>query len=328
MPIVQATAFGPTNRITGLADPIYSYQNVLSADQEAANRASLEIERLRQQFESQRATSQLQGDIYRADRDANTQLQLGTLQSDSTRRGQDFDFAAAMRGYDVTEGGNQLRAETDRRGQDLSRETTMRGQDFSRETTMRGQDLDFRAAMAPVEWQRDRFAQVLPLFTGVLRDFGSADFGGPLGADPATTGGVPMRGLGGSNLPQPEVTVGGVYTPQQTQQQLNAGYARTAAMAGTQRRKIAESAGARGLGGASPLLMALGAGVGAAQMGADAETARETQLAHAKANAEQQLASEGLRGQMWQAANQGDIARRQIVQQQQNALVMALAGML
>ena len=301
------------------------YQNILSADQSAANQTQIQIERMRQQAEAQRQALANQSDVYRADRESDTSLQLGSMSNDVTRRGQDTSLLQALESYASNERQLGVRDATERRSQDVGERVSTRGQ-----------DLDFRAAMAPVEWQRERFNQVLPLFTGVMRDFGTFEGGG----QPSGTMGTEMysalggqasgtsRGLGGSNLPAPEITVGGVFSPEQTQQQLNAGYARNAMMADTQRRRIGESAGGRGMSGSSPLLSALSSGVGAAQMATDAETARETKLGHSKANAEQRLASEGLRSQQWSQANQGDIARRQLVQQQQNALVMALAGMM
>lgn len=320
MPIVQSTAFGPTNPITGGANPQFNYQNVLSADVQAQNATQLELERLRQQAEAQRQNTQLQGDIYSADRNANTQLQLGQLNADTSRRSQDFSLAGILRGHDVTEAGDRLRSEDTRRGQDVNERVATRGQDLS-----------FQEAMLPINWQRERFNTILPMFTGVVRNFGP--FGG--GSQQGVPAGTEMyRALGGGGGPGdptaglPGVTMGGVYSPQQTQEQINASQARNAAMAESQRRRIAESAGSRGMAGNSPLLQALQAGTGVAQMGADAEARRETQLAHAKANAEQRLGAETLRGQLWGERERQVTARQNTAAQQQSALLMALAGML
>lgn len=317
MPIIQATSFNPTNTITGQADPQFNYQNVLSADQQASNATQVQLERMRQQAEQLRVSQQLQGDAYRADRESSTNLQLGALNADVGRRGQDFSLASALRGYDVTEGGNRLQSEDTRLGQ-ASQERIAEG---GRHTTERGQDLNFQAAMAPINWQRDRFNTVLPLFTGVMQNFG------PLSGQQNHPDGTPMFG-GDPNAGLPGVTMGGVYTPQQTQEQINASQARNAASADSQRRRIVESAGSRGMSGVSPLLQALQAGTGAAQMGSDAETRRETQLAHAKANADQRLGAESLRGQLWGERERQVTARQNTASQQQSALLMALAGMI
>lgn len=290
----------------GAGTTIYpNFSNILSADQQAANQTALQLEQLRQQGEALRNNLNVAGQNYAADREANTSLQLGQINADVGRRGQDFSLASAMRGYDVTEAGDRLRSEDTRRGQDVTSETSRRGQ-----------DLDFQAAMAPIDWQRERFNQVFPLFTGVMRDFGTFGPGGP-GDDTGM-----WRG------PPPSVTTGDMFTPDQTQQQVNAAYARNAAMADTQRRRTAESAGARGMSGTSPLLAALSAGAGASQMAADSEAAREIRLSAAKENAQHRLASETARDRGYVDWNNAMTARRNIASQQQNALLMALAGMM
>ena len=95
----------------------------------------------------------------------------------------------------------------------------------------------------------------------------------------------------------------------------------------TQMRQNAQSAGGRGFGGNSPLLMALNnqtQGM-AQQAGSDAE--RQTRFDAAGANAKQQLGYDTLGVQQADNENQNDIRRRQETGQNRNSLLQILAGL-
>lgn len=217
-------------------------------------------------------------------------------EAQTAQRGQDFNLQAALRGYDTTDRGNQLQFDTANRGNELQAETARRGQDLS-----------FQSSMAPVTLARDRFNSVLPMFQQALAA-------------------GPGEKVGGQNTPQPGVTVGGVYTPQQIEEQVNAAYAKNAGQTDTARRLATESAAGRGIAPQSPLLSALNGQLLAAQMAADADAGRNIRFDAAGANAKQQTASEGLRGELWQADNAMEIQRRQMADNSRNALLAALAG--
>lgn len=218
------------------------------------------------------------------------QLQREGMQQDTARRGQDVTFANnAM----------QTKAQQDNAAMGDS-------------TQRRGQDLNFQLGKMPFDWQRERFGQVFPLFQTALNNFG--------------TGGTER--VGGANTPTPDVTVGGVLTPEQIAMQKNAAFAHNAGTAATQNRATASNAAARGMSSQSPLVQALMGQQNAARMVSDSDAARQIELDAAGANAKQRTTSEALREQTWQAENQLDINRRQAASQQQNALLAALAGVL
>jgi hypothetical protein len=216
-----------------------------------------------------------------------------------------------------------IQAETARRGQDadMAKFTlgTAAGQDTARmqdATQRNGQQLNFEAAKLPFDWQREKFRQVFPLFqSGAGNGFGN---------------GQPGRAARrrGSNTPTPNVTVGGVYSPQQVDQSVNAALAKNAQQTATANRDVGQTAAARGMSSRSPLVAALMGRNTAAQLGADADASRQIRGDAAAANAKQQTTSEALREQAWQAENQLDVNRRQVTGSQQNALLAALAGIL
>lgn len=232
------------------------------------------------------------------DAGATTRAQIGAdtsrfgmgLDAETARRGQDQSFALGNRNLDVTVQGNQLGADTARRGQDLQ----------------------FQASMAPITWQRERFNSVFPLFQQALQGYGGGN----------------QERIGGQNTPTPGVTVGGVYSPAQMQQQVNAAKANNASEAATQNAKTQESAASRGMSSRSPLVAALMQNNEAQRMMMDAEASREIPFQAAQANAENLARTEALRGNLWQAENQMDINRRKAAFDQQNTLLAALAGIL
>ena len=220
------------------------------------------------------------------------QFNLGRLAADTERQGQQLQAQTTQRGQDVTSQGNQLAADTARRGQDLQ----------------------FQSSMAPINFARDRFNAVFPMFQSALGGGGAfGQQGGP---------------VGGVNTPRPAFTGAPVYTPQQQQQQINAGQAGNAARAATQSRGIGESAAARGMSSQSPLIAALQQQVQASRMAADADVARDVPFQVAQANADQRAQAEALQAQVWAQENELDIRRRQNQSSTQVALLNALAGLI
>lgn len=218
-------------------------------------------------------------------------LQRDQIQADTARAGQQTDFAK-----------NAMATQA---GQD-----TARMQD---QTQQRSQDLNFQLGKMPFDWQREKFSQTFPLFQQALGNFGSGTQG---------------QRVGGENTPAPDVTVGGVYSPEQVRQQTNAAYSHNAGLAATANRDTQSNAAARGMSTNSPLVQALMGQQQAARMAADSDAARQIGFDAAGANAKQQTASEALREQTWQANNQLDVNRRQQAASQQNALLAALSGLI
>lgn len=258
----------------------------------------------RLQEQQQRGRMQEQAAAFGADNyktdvnNATTRFGMG-LDAETARRGQDINFALGNRGYDVTQEGNRMTADVAREGQQLGAETTRRGQ-----------DLQFQASMAPINWARERFNSVFPVFQQALE------------------GGFGSERVGGTNTPTPGITVGGVYSPQQIDQQVNAAKASSASDAATQKRMVEQQAGARGMSSRSPLVAALSGGIDAARMVGDADAERGIRFDAAGANAKQQLATETQRANVWAQNNQLDINRRQAIANQQNQLLAALAGII
>lgn len=117
----------------------------------------------------------------------------------------------------------------------------------------------------------------------------------------------------------PGITVGGVYNPQQIQQQVNASNAATNASTSTQNKQQASSLAGRGFGSNSPLAQMLASGN---QMNAlQTNTANETGI---RQNAAQQNASQLLNSQ--NAYESAQIARDQPYFQQQSALISLLGA--
>lgn len=168
--------------------------------------------------------------------------------------------------------------------------------------------LSYNAGTLPALLQQDRFNAVFP---GLMGQFNNQS-----------------ERVGGSNAPLPEITVGPVYTPQQTQEQVNKGRATNDQQTQqTQLRTQQELAG-KGFGATSPLLAALQSQQGMAGMQANSELERGIRFDTAKDNAQQLLSTQQARQGQWAQNEDADIRRRQVAGQQQNALLAALAGLI
>lgn len=272
---------------------------------------------------------------YAAGVGAQTTAQGNQLASDTSRANTTGTNATTAAGNQLaaqtTQQGNQLASDTSRYNTDSTNKTTSEGNQLAAQTStantsgtnaaselnaqtaanaqMHGQDLQFQAAQLPIQFAQSKFNTLLPMFQSAFNN------------GQGTVGGTP-------NLaPAPNVTVGGVYTPQQTAEQINAAQAHNAQLAATQDRQAQQSNAAKGSSSRSPILAALMQQDQAARMGADASSAQQIGLANAQANATQQTASEGLRSQVWNQANQQQIDATKNQQGYSSALLAALAGL-
>lgn len=167
--------------------------------------------------------------------------------------------------------------------------------------------LSANASVLPAQLQQDRFKTLFPFLTN---NFNQQE-----------------DRVGGQNAPLPNITVGGVYSPQQTQEQVNA--ARASNDRSTQQQQVAtqQRLAGRGFGGNSPLLQALQAQQGMAGMQANSEAERGIRFDAATQNARQLLSSEQARQAQWAQNEDADIRRRQVATQQRSALLSALTGL-
>lgn len=151
-------------------------------------------------------------------------------------------------------------------------------------------------ALAPWNYRRDVFNKISPMIGGLLGD-----------GNQQTSFGL----VGGQNTPQPALPNSFVFSPDQTQQAVNAARSQGDQAAATQKTQNAGDLAGRGFSLRSPLAMAMNqaADTGARMSNADQE--REIRLGHAAQNARQDLGVGNLAQQAWQNWNQSDIARRQ-----------------
>lgn len=198
-----------------------------------------------------------------------------------------------------------LNAETARRGQDQQFALGNRQADITSE----GNQLQYKAAIAPTELSRDKFNSVFPLLQQTLG-----------------SGGVGVGRVGGQNTAQPGVTVGGVYSDGQTQQNVNAARAGVDQQAASQQRQAANKLAGQGFGGRSPLLAAMQQQIAGQAMATGADQERQIRSNASEANAKQTLASQQLAEQQWQDFNTADIQRRQAATNQVSSLLSALAN--
>ena len=284
-------------------------QRASQRDSEQTNRFQIQA-----QADTQRIGQNLDNDTRRhlALWDQQTAFRGQDATERSNNRADDTNRFQAQLGFDATTQGNQLGADTARYQSDQNNATTREGNQLASDTARRGQQLQFEASMAPVRFAQDRFNQVFPMFQ---QEFQGVAAGG---------GSAP----GGQNTPIPGVSVGGVFSPEQTAQAVNAERARNAMQAQTDQRLLGERMAGRGMSAGSPLLQALGTQIDARRMMADGESARAIRRSDAEANARQQTAGESLRGQLWAQDNAMEIDRRREQTNRQTALLAALGGLI
>lgn len=224
---------------------------------------------------------------------------------------QGYENASQTGPYGVWKSGDQFTTETDTGALSADEQIKQRHLDRFHED---------RLARLPWDYKREVFNQTFPL----IRD----QIGGQSDAS-ATFGRV-----GGENTAQPALPNSFVFSPQQTQQRVNAARAMADQGAASQSRQVGEGMTARGFGSRSPALLALqqGASMAGRMQGADQE--REIRRGDAQMNANQDLGVGQLAQQAWNAWQQNDIARRQTqveaaLGQSRNmvSLIQALTGL-
>jgi hypothetical protein len=137
-------------------------------------------------------------------------------------------------------------------------------------------------------------------------------------------GGAP----GGTNTPKPGITVGGVYSPDQLQTQVNLARGQGDQNAATQVAAAKNQMAGRGMSTGSPLMMALQNQIQAANNQTNAGNETQLRTNAAEANAKQQTSSEGLRNTQWQQDNALDIERRRQQAAASQSYMSILAGLL
>ncbi len=133
---------------------------------------------------------------------------------------------------------------------------------------------------------------------------------------------------GGASGPSPEITVGGVYNPQQIQQQVNASRAHNDQAAQTQMQSQAQQTAGRGFGSNSPLLQALQGQTQANNLATNTDNEREIRMGAAGQNAQHLLGTQQAREQQFSSRQREDIERRKPYWAYQTSLLGALAGMI
>lgn len=133
--------------------------------------------------------------------------------------------------------------------------------------------------------------------------------------------------IGGSSGTGPGISVGGVYNPQQIEQQVNAARAGNDQSAATQQRNFANEAAGRGFASGSPLIAAMNQQIAGANMATNADAERNIRQTAAGQNAEQTLKSQQAAESQYASRQQEQIQRQQPYWQRQNALIAALAGL-
>ncbi len=132
---------------------------------------------------------------------------------------------------------------------------------------------------------------------------------------------------GGQSGPSPEITVGGVYNPQQIQQQVNAQRGTNDQTAASQVSKQGQSLAGRGFGSNSPLLQALSGQTMANNLATNTSNEREIRWNAAQGNAQHLLGTQTARENQFANRMREDIERRKPYFQMANTLLGSVAGL-
>jgi hypothetical protein len=193
--------------------------------------------------------------------------------------------------------------------QTAAQQDMSRGQNASQQAVAKTQA---DAAMYAPRLQQERFNTVLPMFQDLMTQM-------------ATGGG--MYQPGGQVGQAPPITVGGVYSPDQTQQQVNAARAQNDAALQTYMRAAAGRLAGRGYGADSPVMAALAGQAQGQNVAANADSERQIRMTAAEQNAQHLLGTEQANLQRWNMMEDSDIRRRIPYLQQQTSMLAALAGL-
>ncbi len=156
--------------------------------------------------------------------------------------------------------------------------------------------------------QQQRFSQLFPLLSGQFSAMGDFDR------------------VGGQSGQSPNIKVGGVWSGDQVQQQVNATRATNDAGLAAQQQAMQQKMAGRGFGANSPLAQALGTSMQNANLAANTGAEREIRWDAAQGNAAHRLESQVARENQFATRMDEDIRRRQTQMQGYSALLAALAG--
>lgn len=165
-------------------------------------------------------------------------------------------------------------------------------------------------ALQANQMKQQRFDQLFPWLQGQASGLQSA-FGN-------TAGSV---GLG------PNITVGGVWNPQQIQQQVNATRAQNDQSMQSQNRQQQQTTAGQGFGSHSPILAALQGQNYAANLGANTQAEQQLRTTAAQQNAQQTLATQQARQGQYNQQQQQITERGRTYAQTYSALLNALGGL-
>lgn len=160
-----------------------------------------------------------------------------------------------------------------------------------------------------LQFARDRYNQLFPYISSQLNGGGSSSSS----ASGAAGGGT-----------APEITTGGVYSPQQIQEQVNSVQSGNDRSGATAYRKAQSDLGGRGFGNNSPLLAQIQSNLAIGTQAANANAAQSLPFQAAQANSDQRLKSQVANSEQYSQRQQEGIQRQSNQITQNNALLQAL----
>ena len=132
---------------------------------------------------------------------------------------------------------------------------------------------------------------------------------------------------GGQSGASPEITVGGVWNPQQVNQQVNATRAQNDMAAQSQMKQQAQKVGGMGFGSNSPLLQALQGQTQAANLATNTQAEQQFRNQAAQLNAEHLFNTQQGRENQFASRQREDIERRKPIWSGYNTLLGSLVGL-
>lgn len=231
-------------------------------------------------------------------------VQLGRMQQQNLSK--QLDFQGGQAGLDRLFQGGQADA-----GRLFQGQQSQLGRDFEGQQNAANRDLSLQLGMAPLNFKKDVFGQVMPLIQGLMGSGAGGSTPGALGAFGAV----------------PQVSTGGVFSDKDISGQVNNQQAKNANAQVSQGRQAAAQTAGQGFGTRSPLLAALQQGFAMNRQSQDATASREIPLQYRQANNDAmqkgQMANQG-------AALQGQANQVAAANSQRNyttSLLGALAGL-
>lgn len=161
-----------------------------------------------------------------------------------------------------------------------------------------------------LQFARDRYNQLSPYLLNQMNQAGGG------------------QGQGGTGQGAPQITTGGVYSPQQIQEQVNATQAQNEQKGATSFRSAQRDLGGRGFGNNSPLLAQIRSNLAIGTQAANSQAQQTIPFQAASANAQQNLASQQAAAAQYNDIQQQGIQRDQNAITQNNALLNALSQLM